>query len=231
MTLPSGANKRLLLAAISTVVLVSLGSYAAVAAGKPGPRPERDAALTGEQRTAADQKVQQDFQHRYAEWLTSPAAQGQDLRRLERRTIAASYLPGQPTLDAAKRKADVVVTGLVSGITFEPGKTFITFRVERPLKGQPANDLVVMQGGGLSPAPDFQHAYLVVDESSPPLLPGDRAALLLQRTGGSGEAFIVQPFSGEYVLVDGRVRSTPGNPFGGTVDGQAEDEFLSRLAG
>ncbi|MGH3262082.1 MAG: hypothetical protein ACRDNS_08825, partial [Trebonia sp.] len=156
------------LAATGTVVASATStSVAGTAGGKPVPAPNPDAGLTDAQRNAIYQQTEASFQQRYKAWLKSAAAHSQNLRALPRHPMAASYLPGQPTLLAAKQKAEVIISGTVTAIRFEPGTAVLTVHVNRTVKGSAGNDILVIQGGGLFPDPDFKHASLTINESAP----------------------------------------------------------------
>lgn len=106
----------------------------------------------------------------------------------------------------------------------------LTLRVVgRGLKGGGAQTLTVVQSGGLWPDPDFKGASLSIDEASPLLLPGERAILLLDPERRRPGAFRPQSVSGIYKVVDRRVRSVRGNPFGKAVEGLRQGELAMAL--
>lgn len=225
------ASNRAFIAGI--LVVLGLGVFASIAAannfGKGAPSLDPEAGLSNSQREDIHRSLESAFQQKYGDWLNSSAAIQQDLRRLEHRELNASYLPAQPTLIDAASHADSIIAGMVTKIAFEPSGAVVTLNVTKTRKGPLASEVLVIQGGGLFPAPDFKAAYLVDDLSAPLLLPGDRVVLLLEKTERSDGALAIQGFSGFYPSNGGRVRSIPGNPFSGQVDGKTEDELMSAM--
>lgn len=221
----SFATRRRHLIAAAAAVVVAVAAVGGVALATA------PSATTPAAPDDPNKAAERDFYARYLAWLDSPAAQDLDVRALPKRNIAASYLGGEPTFDAAVAKADVVALGRVTEYKFGSWGASATLQVENPLKGEAlaGGTLTVSLAGGPFPDESFTTAVLAEAEAAPALLPGDRAVLLLQRSP-DGRGFDVQPFSGHYRLdPSDRVRALPGNAFGREVEGMNVGDFTREV--
>jgi hypothetical protein len=188
-----------------------------------------EAGLSDAQRDALYQKTWQAFQAEYVEWVAGLDLAKIDLRKLPRRQILASYAaPSSKNLLEAVAAADLVIRGEVIDIrpTAFDG-TYVHLRVSRSLKGGQISSLVVRQGGGIDPTPDWR-AMIVSDSLAAPLmLPGDKViAMLRQESAG---AYQPEGFTGLYWSTDQGMRPIAGNPFAESIKFQSEAAFESMI--
>jgi hypothetical protein len=192
----------------------------------PGP-PSPDATLPPDQRAAKYAAQRADFDKKYQAWLQSDFVKSQDLRSLPQYPLNASYESGYGSLEEAADHAGMAVLGQVVSVDTGMG-THATFRVERTAKGTPSSTISFMQSGGIRPVPDFDHPSMAVSEAAPMLFPGDRAVLLLEPVGDTGQ-WRIQNFSGEYHSDSARkVHAVKDNHFH-DVDGMSESEIMDRI--
>lgn len=195
---------------------------------KPSTNP--DAGLTDSQRAAIYNNEWNSFSTRYQAWLPGQDLSAAHLHTLVRADQAGSYLPGQSSLTAAVAAAEDVVAVTVKSISPTPfSGTAVSVTVTTSYKGGLAGDVVITQGGTISPEPDWVTAEISDPASDHLLLPGDQAILFLYRPGGS--ELDIQSFTGEYMInPDGSVTALPGNPFGGGITGQPAAYFANQIA-
>jgi hypothetical protein len=189
-----------------------------------------DAGLSDLQRAATYDQLRQQFATRYEAWLRTLDVTKLDLQKLPRHELLALYGPPQPSVDAAVTNAELAIVGTARGIrstTFDGA--YVTFSVERAMKGSSASSIQIHLGGGLRPTQDWSGVFLAERANSPLLLPGDRAILLLRKEPGSA-VYDVQSFTGMYRVISGKVSALLGNPFAYAVEGQSEDAFIARLS-
>jgi len=130
-------------------------------------------------------------------------------------------------LPAAVARADLIVVGNVTGVSWKPSFGMqTTLSVEQTLKGAPASTVVVTQGGGLEPTKDWAGATLREHENAAMLFPGDRAILLLQEDDAG---YYIQSFSGWFQIVNGVVKPNFYNNWRASVEGKTEAEFVEML--
>ena len=191
------------------------------------PQPDPDAGLTNEQRDAAYRAASAEDAKQYAEWVQSDFVQSQDLGSLAQYPLLADYPAGSNSLEDAVDQADLAVLGSVKHVA--PGTPIVTmFRIERIAKGAAPNVITIIQNGGIRTDGDYKHAVLAFDRSTPMLLTGDRAVLLLQHDPSDKNHYTIQHFSGEYRSSAGRVTSVKGNGFH-DVDGMSEKDLIDRI--
>lgn len=173
---------------------------------------------------------QKDFEAKLAEWLAQFNSPGASLRSLRRVPSNADYPPPYETFDQAAQAAGAIVVGAVEKVAFDtqpPWWASVTLSVEQTLKGTPAGEITLRQGGGPWPYLDWDSAVLVSAEADPPLLPGDRAILFLQDSAPDG-VYEAQPWTGQYLVSsDGRVSAPEANPFASSVGGLSLDAFAA----
>jgi hypothetical protein len=205
----------------------ALSIMVAAAVGKALPV-NPDAGLTDSQRQQIYSNGRDTFNARYDRWLASLDLAAIDYGALQRHNIMALYEPPEPSLGAAKIRAEVIALGNVRSIrpTAFDG-TYVTLNVDAVIKGKPTTSIVLYQGGGLRPTPDWKGMFIADAMNAPLLLPGERAMVFLQRNrSGSLE---IQSFTGLYRSNSGRVVSVRGNPFAARVDGTLERDFVAAV--
>ena len=224
------------------LVMLAVGAHQfASAQPRPAqPQPARTTAvnphagLTDAQRQAAIATVRAQTRALHAAWLQDFVQRGRDPRSLPRQPLSAFYDTPAKDLAAAVANADAIVVGTVRSTRFAlieaDVMTFVTFAVERTLKGTVSNEMTIRQLGG--PAPTRGQVgspgILLYAENTPVLLAGDRAILFLQRAG-TPDTYDVQNITGGYRIETGRVRAVDINPFRGAVSGQTEQEFIANV--
>jgi hypothetical protein len=195
---------------------------------KRNPPRNPDEGLTDAQRTAKNGADFERSMRNLEEWEASPAVQALDPRALPRVGSLSDAVPGYRTLEESVRHADLAVLGRVVRTKAVNHGLLTEFRVERTAKGVPAVQVTIHQDAFLTPLYDFTSAcaQLAGSDAYPPLLVGDRAVLLLQRFR---DAYVIQPWSGEYRSAAGRVSSTELNRFH-DVDGYTEHQLMDAIA-
>ncbi len=211
-------------------------STAAAVPGKPSTSdtlgaalPNAEAGLSDSQREALHQQGWSNFQQRYESWRSALKLSQLDLRSVPKGSLNAGVLPGQPTLQAAVAKADLIVVGTVSAIQPKSsfGGTDTTFSVEQTLKGPAATSVLFTQSALFFPTPNFKGTTILQAADGALLVPGDRAVLLLQKSTTGGYA--IQSISGWYQVSGGVVRSNGYNTWGKSIDGQTEAGFVQLI--
>ena len=190
-----------------------------------------DVGLTDAQREQNYSDARDAFNARYQAWLASLDFATINYSGLDRAPLNAYYdAPAEPSLSAAKAKADLIVLGNVRSIrpTAFDG-TYVTLDVDSSIKGAAASTVVIHQGGGLRPTPDWKGMYIAYAEDAPLLIPQDRAMVFLYRAQSG--ALEIQSFTGLYRSKAGRLSSVPGNPFAASVDGTSETAFTAAVKG
>jgi hypothetical protein len=169
------------------------------------------------------------FEARLAAWLAEFNSKDIDLRALPTAPLNATYGPTYTDLDSAIGAADVIVLGVAKSVKFEPQWASVTLLVEQALKGSPAAEITIRQGGGPEPYPDWDSVVLGIAEADPLLFPGDRALLFLNY-GDLEKTYEVQPVSGHYRLdAHSKVAPLELNPFAVSLDGLALEDFLTTI--
>lgn len=186
-----------------------------------------DCGLTEEEKEAKQTAATDAFFTRLAAWFESDYVTSLDPATLPRVGSLGSSMPGGVTFAEAVQEADLAVLGAVETAKFEHGNLVSTFRVERTAKGRAVRSVTLRQEHGVRPGQDWKSAHLAVEESAPPLFPGDRAVLLL--TEQKDGAYVIQAWSGAYVSKGGVVAGIEGNQFH-DADGLTEAEFMDRIA-
>lgn len=216
---------RLVIGGVAAGVVATVGITALAAGIAKGPVSNPDAGLTDTQRDQAYKAATAKFEARYQAWLASIDPSSVPYDALPHSDMTAiSEAPAQ-TLADAKAHATLIVVGRVRSIrpTAFDG-TYVTMDIDRSLKGAASGTLLVHQGGGLRPTPDWKGMFIADAPNAPLLLPGHRFIVFLQGTSAE-----VQGFTGEYELVGGAVRPTKLNPFGDSVSGKSEAEFVAAI--
>ncbi|MPZ48982.1 MAG: hypothetical protein GEU75_06680 [Dehalococcoidia bacterium] len=241
---------RIGLLAVSVIAIVSLlqvtraeeSGYVAVApavcdAAPPTPVVEKNVVrqnpttgMTPDEITEYHNQARQDFAMRYREWLAGFAQSGVDVRCLEPSESMADYRgPAHGDLASALTAADVVVLGTVESLRYEEFRTLAKLRIDVLLKGDGYRGatLEFWTPGGPFPRQDYGYAsaFLAYHPPVPPLLPGDRALLLLEYEPQT-DGLWVQPYSGEYLLSSGRVMAIEASDFGRSLNGLSEKALL-----
>jgi hypothetical protein len=209
--------------------VVGVGAAVADSANPKAPNPNTEANLTDAQRNQLYEQNWQQFQARYVQWVAALDLTKVNLRVLPRQPILADFVgPIDQNLAQATADADLAVRAEIVSIkpTAFDG-TYVTIQVAGNLKGSaPAGTMVVHQGGGLRPTPDWNGMYIADSPDAPLMLPGDRVVLLLKQRSGIYEP---ESFTGLYRITAGRISAVPGNPFAGSIDGQSEPVFESSI--
>lgn len=195
---------------------------------KKPPPPDPDEGLSDAERAAKDEAHFQRSMRNLAEWEASAAVQALDPRTLPQIGSLGDAMPGYATLQDSVRHADLAVLGTVERTKAVDHGLLTEILVERTAKGRHRARVTIGQDASVNPLYGFDStcAQLAVNEAYPPLLVGDRAVLLLKKfTAG----YLIQPWSGEYRSVGGRVEATALNQFH-DVDGYSEAELMDRIA-
>ncbi len=210
---------------------------------KPPPMPTPDTRSSNERATEYVSGFNA-FWARRAKWIEDFQAAGKDASTLCRSPIAASYVPGPPSLTAALQRADLVVEGAVTQVVYTPSGTVGTVRVTAVYKAsdtaaawlgtpRPA-EVQVALGYGPEPGPDFSldTGWLAFHENQPVLFPGARAILFLQLGQAANmPPFSMQSFTGGYEIdANGRIVPVPHNPFAAQVRGLPAGQFAALIA-
>lgn len=237
-------------AAVIIAVVAGLGGGIAFAAA--GDDPDPGSNLSGAERSAANDAVFDEFQAKYAAWLESDYVKALDLKsvpRLEQRDETMS--PSYGSLEEATDNADLAVLGVVENVDFVPYGIVTEFQVERTAKGEPLETVTVFQGSKLYPDQDFKTATLRSAPSSPVLVEGDRAVLLLEEappamqdaandtpTGGASSVqasrpvYRIQDWSGNYKVEKGKVKTVKAEQNKvRDVEGKSEKDVMDRIEG
>jgi hypothetical protein len=222
-------NRRWLALGVATgFALVAITTaYAAIAAKGPFQNP--DAGLTDAQRDANYANGRADFEARYAQWVASLDVNTLDLSSLQHVELNVIGPPGQPSLQAAKSKADRIVVGHVTAIKPTVNGTVVSVAVSRTLKGDQRSVIEVRQSSGLRPTSDWKGVVIADSPGEPLMLPGVRAELFLQAS--SDGMLRVQSVTGMYLLTASGVKALELNPFGSSVNGLPEDTFENQTLG
>jgi hypothetical protein len=137
--------------------------------------------------------------------------------------------PPYDTLPAAVAAADLIVSGRVTNDKFTVDGTFVTFTIDRTVKGKaPSTDISIFMSGGPQPDANIASGVLAVDEEAPVLLVGDQALLFLQHSTVN-DSYGVQPTSGWYKVASG-LEALDDNPFGKSLDGLTVDQAIAIIA-
>jgi hypothetical protein len=178
----------------------------------------------------------------YVEWITRFSASNVDPRTLPLVEVNATDRPPPPTLDAAANGANLIVSGVATGVSFIPGHTIVTFDVQDMAKGpspEPTQLTVVYPFGPNRDARDPTKAVFEYVPSSRPLFVGERAILLLEDTSNrqlpdalprTRPYFIPQAHSGTMRLnAAGQVELPESVPFGAQLRGRPAQDVLAQL--
>ena len=217
-------------AGIAMAAALASGGGDALSNGK-GPVPNPDAGLTDAQRHAKYAASRASFEAHLAAWYADLDASSLDLRALQRGYIMASYVDPLQDLYSAVNKANTIVVGTVARTTPDSQGALVVLNVERRVKDASAGPTVIIrQGSGVFPGPDWKTLVIKDGENDPLLLPGERVILFLVPSDVPGADFQVQSFTGHYTVDSGRVRALAGNPFGASIDKLPEQAFIDELA-
>src|SRR5256885_3297736 len=209
------------------LLLVALTTAYATGSGK-GPFVNPDAGQSDAQRNAHYSNLRASFDAHYAHWVANLDVSTINLNSLPHEQMNVLVVPGQPTLQAARSKADRIIIGTVDGLKPTVSGTLVSLSVGRSLKGVASANLTVRQASGLRPTQDWKGVYIADSPGEPLLLPGTRVELFLQiSSDGVAE---IQSITGMYYLTDSRVKALDLNPFAGSVNGQSESEFAAATA-
>lgn len=211
-------------------IAVALGPVSAALPGKAIPS-NPEGGLSDQQIEALHSAERQQFENRYAKWVSSLDTSTLNWATLRHGEMTGLVQPPPQSLADAIAKASVVVVGTVTRIKPDPKPygTTVSLHVERLVKGSAGSDIEVWQASHLEPTLDWAGAVIVDAPWGPLLLPGDRAVLLLNSATQPGK-WVAEEFTGTYLVHDGKVRSLSGNPFATSVDGLDESSFVSRIA-
>lgn len=159
---------------------------------------------------------------------------------------------GPSSFEETVDKSDLVVAGRVKDLTFLPFGTLTTFQVDRTAKGEPKDEIFVMQRGYIYPENDHEDntslPKLVYDDAQTFLHKGDRAVLLLRKaqqisdpvqaefvgdTLGGAPVYYIHRGSGEYRSEGGKVRAEKPSYSSDSdtyrqLDGKSEDELMEK---
>jgi hypothetical protein len=186
-----------------------------------------ESSLTDAQRNALYQSNNEAFQSRLNSWYANLDLHAIDTHSLQRLSMMATYTPPESqTFGDAVTHASSVVAGTVTDLRTIPGsggtppQSFVTVRVDTRVKGVNSTTIIVHQLGGIVPSLDWKTIQIEDADPAPILLPGDQAMLLLLPDALVPGDFVVENYSGEY-LVDtgGHISTVAGNPFSSQVDG------------
>lgn len=204
------------------LLLVSVTAVYATIATK-GPFTNPDAGLTDTQRDQNYASARTEFESRYAQWIASLDISKVDLTAVPHVEMNVVVLPGQPTLAAAKARADIIVVGTVAGLKPMVSGTAVSVAVARTLKGQESSSITVRQASGFRPTPDWKGIMIADSPGEPLLLPGTRFELFLERS--SDGSLEIQSVTGMYYFTPNGVKALGSSPFASSVDGQSEVQF------
>ncbi len=222
-----GAAYKALIIAIGLMVFSVV--FVAAANGTKTPS-DPYADMSDAQRAQAIQASRSEFEAHYQSWLASLDLSKVPYRSLQHRDELGLYDPPAPTLADATARADVIVLGTVRSIrpTAFDG-SYSTLDIKQAIKGSPVTTLIVHQGGGLRPTPDWKGMFIADAPDAPLLLPGDRVVVFLQQRGEGNVD--IQAFSGLYHVESGSTVSAKGNPFATQIDGKSESGLISAIQG
>lgn len=205
--------------------VVLLGATTAYAVSSSGRFGNPDAGLTDSQRNANYAAARASFDARYQQWIADLDVTKLDFSSLPHVELNVSVLPPQPTLIAAKSKADRIVVGTVTGLKPTTSGTFVSLSVSRTIKGANGSTITLRQASGLRPTSDWKGVMIADSPGEPLLLPGTRVELFLQTaTDGVLE---IQSVTGFYYLSPSGVRALELNPFASSVNGLSESQFAT----
>lgn len=160
--------------------------------------------------------------------------QGRDPRSLPRRNIdAVGDLP--TSLQAAARRADLIIRGSVAKTTYAPdpggglpiATSSVTVSTTLKQAGPTADTVLVVQAGG--PVPVIGGGALAQLDIDELVLPGDEVFLLLVKREDLG-AYKTIPGAGVFFVRAGAVSAEEHNLFGRSVNGQSASAFSATLS-
>lgn len=212
---------------IGLVVFLASSIMLAAAAGEKMAPGDPDAGLTDSQRQQIYSAGRDSFNFRYESWVASLDPSTIDYGVLDRAPLLALYAAPEPTLGAAKARSALIVLGIVRSIRLTAfDGTYVTLDVVGVVKGNAPGTILIHQGGGLRPSPDWKGMFIADALDAPLLVPKDRALVFLQK-GSAG--FEIQGFTGLYRSKLGKLSAVEGNPFAGTVNGALEADFITTV--
>lgn len=221
-------NGRWIVIGVGAAVLLGLFTTAYAAGTAKGPFANPDAGLSDAQRNANYANLRASFDARYAKWVANLDLSKIDLYSLPHAELNVQVVPGQPTLRAAKSKADWIVVGTAVSLKPTVNGTLVSLAVSRSLKGGQTSSITLRQASGLRPTADWTGVFIADSPGEPLLLPGTRVELFLQKSpDGVPE---IQSITGMYYLGASGVKALDLNPFAASVDGQAESVFVAATA-
>lgn len=190
----------------------------------------------------------------YGAWLRSDYVKKVNLKSLRKVDQQADAPFGPPSFEEAVDAADIVVAGKVKDLTPVPYGTLTTFVVDRTAKGEPKQEICIMQRGYLYPTGNFEDKdsppRLLYDDAQSFLFKGDRAVLLLKKLDSPGDqrqveflgdslggkpVYYILRGSGQYKNEGGKMRTEKlESPVSRTPesyqsnDGVSEDELMKK---
>lgn len=221
---------RIGLAALVVVVALGAGTLV-IGAGTLKQWINTDLGKSEKDQAAEYEQGRQAFQKKYEAWLVDFVVQGRDPRTLQRVEMLVAAREPQPDLSSAVATASVVVVARVEDVEFQPNATsVVTLAVMQVAKGDPAGVIRIRQPGGPMPDAQWGEGMLAFAESDPLLMSGDVAVLFLDGPRADG-IFVVQSFTGSYVIEGGKLKALDGNPFADQVVSLSPDAFLAVVEG
>ncbi len=215
-----------------SAITLALAAAAAVNAFLGETVDDKFPANPWEGKSDAERQADVDAAHkRNDDYLREFVASGGDPRALPRIAIQ-SYAAPLATEDAAARRADLIVRGIVESTAFAPNPSgglpiaISTVRVSDTRKGFAGAVVEVRQlSGPVAQEKGGAFAHLDTDE---PLLPGDDVILLLEQANDG--MMTAQPGTGIYFVRDGVVEAEALNPFADAMNGRSAGDVLASLA-